>query len=187
MISKRMTKANRRDDLLDKAWELIATRGADSLTLATVAELAGVSKPVAYDHFETRTGILCALYERYYSEHISGLETALPTATTVTQAAETIARAYVECVLESGPVATALSAAMNGAAEMDALKQDCDERYMSLCAKTLTARSGRSPESVALVAFLGAAASVSEHVVSGRLSPDQAIPFLANMLTTSVA
>ncbi|MHC8285601.1 helix-turn-helix domain-containing protein [Pseudomonas sp. XS1P51] len=32
--------------------------GTDALTLATLAERAGVTKPVAYEHFRTRSGLL---------------------------------------------------------------------------------------------------------------------------------
>ncbi|MDT0267243.1 helix-turn-helix domain-containing protein [Streptomyces sp. DSM 44915] len=39
-------------------------RGADGLTLVTLAEEAGVSRPITYDHFGTRPGLLLALYRR---------------------------------------------------------------------------------------------------------------------------
>ena len=59
----RLSRADRRQQLLDVARALIEKEGADAVTLALVAEKAGVSKPMAYDHFETRTGLLLALLE----------------------------------------------------------------------------------------------------------------------------
>jgi len=34
------------------------TEGSEALTLARVGDAAGVSKPVVYDHFTTRHGLL---------------------------------------------------------------------------------------------------------------------------------
>lgn len=186
MSFSRMPRTDRRDSLLDAGWQLIAERGVDTLTLAEVAKLGGVSKPVAYDHFGTRAGLLCALYDRYYSDHISKLKSALGSATTIAAAATLIASAYVDCVIESGPVAAALSGAMNGGAEMDAMKLDCDDRYIALCAATLTDRAGVAPAALAMVGFIGAAASVSQNVVLGRTSRDEAILYLATLLVGSV-
>jgi len=66
---KRLSRQDRRTQLLKIANEIIETDGADALTLAVLAERAGVSKPVAYDHFKTRAGLLQAMLEnvgRYY-------------------------------------------------------------------------------------------------------------------------
>lgn len=39
--------------------------GTDALTLPRLAEAAGVAKPVVYDHFSTRNGLLAALYQDF--------------------------------------------------------------------------------------------------------------------------
>lgn len=186
MNVSRMSRDDRRNHLLDTAWGLMAEAGAEALTLAEVARLAGVSKPIAYDHFGTRTGLLIALYDRYYSDHISSVAIALQADAEVSAAAETIASAYVRCVLETGTVAATLSGAMSGAAELDAMKQDCDDRYLALCKSALEDRAGRPPNPIALVGFLGAAASVAHHVMLGRTTRDDATRFLAALLTSSV-
>ncbi len=41
-----------------------ATKGTDALTLGHVAECAGVSKPIAYEHFGTRAGLLDRALQR---------------------------------------------------------------------------------------------------------------------------
>lgn len=182
MSSHRLPRQERRDALLDAAWRFIAERGADALTLAEVAQLGGVSKPVAYDHFGDRAGLLCALYQRYYTRHIHELEGLLARTDTLEAGARTIAAAYVECELQSGPVAAALSAAMKGAARMEAMKRDCDDRYLDLCRRMLVERGSGAPDQITLVGFLGAAASVSQHVVLGRLRQADAVGFLAGLL-----
>ncbi len=49
------------EQLLDVATSIVRAGGVDTLTLARVAEEAGVSKPIAYSHFGTRSGLLKAL------------------------------------------------------------------------------------------------------------------------------
>lgn len=186
MSNSRLSRVDRRNHLLDIGWQIIGDHGAEALTLSEVARLGGVSKPVAYDHFGTRTGLLCALYDRYYSAHISSVETALISDAGLEAAATTIASSYLSCALESGAVAAALSGAMSGASELEAMKQDCDDRYLALCKGALEDRSGKMSEPIALIGFLGAAASISQHVLLGRTTSDEANRYLTDLLKASV-
>ena len=56
--SGRLSSASRRRQLLAVALSIVREEGADRLTLGHLAQRAGVSKPVAYDHFGTRSGLL---------------------------------------------------------------------------------------------------------------------------------
>lgn len=55
-MTVRLSKQARREQLLEAAVTVVRTRGADGLTLVTLAEAAGVSRPIVYDHFGTRAG-----------------------------------------------------------------------------------------------------------------------------------
>lgn len=61
-VSARLSKAERRHQLLTTARAIVREEGTDRLSLGHLAERAGVSKPVAYDHFGDRSGLLIALY-----------------------------------------------------------------------------------------------------------------------------
>ncbi|WP_244495233.1 TetR/AcrR family transcriptional regulator [Ensifer sp. Root423] len=50
--------------MLNVAMEIVRNQGADELTLGTLAGKAGVSRPIAYEHFSTRAGLLVALFKR---------------------------------------------------------------------------------------------------------------------------
>jgi AcrR family transcriptional regulator len=67
----------RRRQLLDVAWQLVREEGTEGLSLGRLAEQAGVTKPVVYDHFETRTGLLVALYQEYDARQTAMLDSAL--------------------------------------------------------------------------------------------------------------
>ncbi|HAC69990.1 MAG TPA: TetR family transcriptional regulator, partial [Pseudomonas sp.] len=48
--------------MLETARFIAREEGADRLTLGHLAVRAGVSKPVVYEHFGTRSGLLIELY-----------------------------------------------------------------------------------------------------------------------------
>ena len=60
----RLARADRHEDLLDAALDLVASGDVESVSVDTVAERAGVSRSLVYKHFANRTEILTALYER---------------------------------------------------------------------------------------------------------------------------
>lgn len=74
-MSKRMDKEARREQLLSIAVSIIESRGADALTLASVAEEAGVTKPIAYNHFETKENLLKQIYQDIDNRLIESIQT----------------------------------------------------------------------------------------------------------------
>ena len=74
MSSKRLPRDERRRQLLETAAAIVRAEGTDALTLARVAEQAGVTKPVAYEHFETRAGLLVALYRHFDARQTEAVE-----------------------------------------------------------------------------------------------------------------
>jgi len=62
--SGRLARADRREELLDAALELVAGGDVESVSVDAVADRAGVSRSLVYKHFANRTDILTALYER---------------------------------------------------------------------------------------------------------------------------
>ena len=101
---RRLTRDDRQRQLLDVAWTIIRNEGTEALTLGHLAEQAGVTKPVVYDHFVTRAGLLAALYRDYDIRQTALMEEALDKSEpTLKGKAEVIASAYVACVLKQGP------------------------------------------------------------------------------------
>lgn len=60
----RLARADRREELLDAALDLVAAGDVESVSIEAVADRAGVSRSLIYKHFANRTEILTALYER---------------------------------------------------------------------------------------------------------------------------
>jgi AcrR family transcriptional regulator len=64
--ARRLTRAERRDQLLDAAKALVLQRGVDGVTMEGVAAQAGVSKALPYTHFPSSHDLLIALIEREF-------------------------------------------------------------------------------------------------------------------------
>lgn len=60
---RRMTRPERRRHLLGVAESIVAERGAAGLTMERLAQRAGVTKPIVYDHFPNTNGVLGALLD----------------------------------------------------------------------------------------------------------------------------
>jgi len=62
----RLSPANRIDQLLDVAKQMIVSDGLQSFTIESLARLAAVSSPLVYNYFSSRQALLQALLEREY-------------------------------------------------------------------------------------------------------------------------
>ena len=60
----RLTRDERRDALLDAAVELVTSGDVEAVSMETVAERVGVSRPLVYKHFANRSELLAAVYRR---------------------------------------------------------------------------------------------------------------------------
>ncbi|GAB4586984.1 TetR/AcrR family transcriptional regulator [Nocardia sp. IFM 10818] len=62
--AKRLTPAERREQLLDAALNLVVENGFAAVSIAAVAERSDVTRPVVYDLFGSRDEVLSELIER---------------------------------------------------------------------------------------------------------------------------
>lgn len=74
----RVPAQQRRAELLDAALHLVATQGQRAVTMEAVAERAGVTKPVVYGLFASRTELLTALLRREHEQGLGQLMAILP-------------------------------------------------------------------------------------------------------------
>ena len=71
---RRMSSADRREQLLDVTGSLIREHGLNSFTMEALTREAGVSKPLAYKYFASRLELLQALLLREYTRRYEQLE-----------------------------------------------------------------------------------------------------------------
>jgi len=172
---RRLSREARRSQLLETSWRIVRLEGSDALTLARVGEEAGVSKPVVYDHFTTRHGLLAALYEDFDIRQNAIITAAMDAAeNTVTAKAAVIAACYVDCVMTQGREIPDVLSALGGSPELAEVKRkyqiDFIEKFQKWFASFVNEKGIFLPS---LWAMLGAADSISNAVVSGDITREQ--------------
>ncbi|HBS21666.1 MULTISPECIES: TetR/AcrR family transcriptional regulator [Thalassospira] len=173
---KRMAREDRNRQLLDVAWKMIHDDGTEALSLGSLAEQAGVTKPVVYDHFGTRSGLLIALYQDYDRRQTALMDSTLAQSShTLRDKASVIASAYIDCVLSQGREISGVIASLAGSPELEKVKRDYHILFIDKCRDILSPFSptGKIPMP-RLWGFLGAAESLSYAAATGEITADQA-------------
>jgi AcrR family transcriptional regulator len=107
----RLARADRRDALLDAALALIALGDVEAISMDTVAERAGVSRPLVYKHFANRSELLAAVYQRESALLFADLSAAVTAAGTVAEMFRALIRGAIRAESERGAAFAALRAA----------------------------------------------------------------------------
>lgn len=185
MSGKRLPRDQRRLQLLETAAAIVRAEGTDALTLARVAEQAGVTKPIAYEHFETRAGLLVALYRHFDARQGDAARAALESrAHTLEDAVAILAAAYVDCTLDAGREFGAITAALSATEEMDDFRHTQREAYAELYRQALVrftplpAKGGKA----LFLGLIGAADTLANAAAAGRMSRKDAVEALKRIM-----
>ncbi|WP_102782513.1 TetR/AcrR family transcriptional regulator [Thalassospira sp. GB04J01] len=186
---KRLSREDRYRQLVDVAWQMVRGQGTEALSLGSLADQAGVTKPVVYDHFGTRSGLLIALYQDYDMRQSAVLDAALQaSAPTLNDKAWVIASSYVDCVLSQGREISGVISALAGSPELEQVKRDYNLLFLEKCRNILApfCASG-TVSTVSLWGFLGAAEALSYAAATGEITPEQAKNELFDTIVAMVA
>ena len=184
-MSKKLPRPERRAQLLEVASAIVREEGTDALTLGLLADRAGVSKPIAYSHFETRSGLMMALSKIAMDRQLEALAAALKNAP---QEPERIARilssAYLECALTIGPEWHAIDAALRGDATMEAYQRRIRQDHAAFYAAAIQPLSKLDSEVVQrrCVGLIGAMEALSAKVMEGGVLLDVAVDDLVALI-----
>ena len=183
--SRRLSGAERRRQLLDTALTIVREEGADRLTLGQLALRAGVSKPVAYDHFGTRSGLLIELYRWIDTERVNAFRNAM---TTTEQSFEekvgALATAYIHCAADMTDEFHAVGAALAGSEEKAAVRQELLDNSVQMFVAVLKPYSAMSVAELEqrCIGLVGAGEALSAALVRRNLGEVEAIRVLASLI-----
>ncbi|UXY11908.1 TetR/AcrR family transcriptional regulator [Kosakonia sp. ML.JS2a] len=174
-VRQRLTREDRYTQLVEVAWQIIRDEGTEALTLGHLAERAGVTKPVVYDHFTSRSGLLAALYREYDQRQNQKMDDVISrTEATPEKLAAVIATAYIECVLLQGREMPSVLAALAGTPELEKIRREYAVDFTDKC-RTLFAPFCTHPlRDATLWAMLGSAEGLAWAVVQGAVTDVQA-------------
>ncbi|HUR77391.1 MAG TPA: helix-turn-helix domain-containing protein [Acidimicrobiales bacterium] len=115
--TSRLDRDDRRDALLDVAAAIVASDGADEVSMENVAEQAGVSRPLVYKHFANRAELLEALYARESDALHQEISAAVTKARTLEEMFRALVRGSLNAQASRGATFAALRAAGGRSAE----------------------------------------------------------------------
>src|SRR5277367_3930670 len=98
----RLPRHERRRQLLDAALEVFVTRGYHAAAMDEIAERAGVSKPVLYQHFPGKLELYLALLDESVADLVTTVGSALSSTTDNRQRVPATFRAFFDFVGGSG-------------------------------------------------------------------------------------
>lgn len=185
---QRLSREARHAQLIKAAWQIIREEGTEALTLGHLAEQAGVTKPVVYDHFTNRSGLLAALYKEYDARQTAIMDDIIrKTEPVLDKLAAVIATSYIDCVLLQGREMPNVMAALTGTPELEQIRQEYDAIFTEKCRDIFAPFcAGKSLHNAALRAMLGSAEGLSYAAVKGIITEQQAKDELFQVIVSMV-
>jgi AcrR family transcriptional regulator len=182
---KRMTKEQRRSQLLQTALLIVRDEGTEALTLARLAERSGVTKPITYEHFGTRAGLLIALFRNYDDRTTEAVRVALKVGgKTLEDVAVILSATYIDSCLEMGPEVSAIYNALSANEEMKGFRHSWRafliEEFRAAFAPFVKLPKQKSK--TILLGIVGAAETLSEATTAGHVSRTAAITALSHIM-----
>ena len=182
---RRLSHAARRRQLLATALLVVREEGADRLTLGHLAARAGVSKPVAYDHFGTRSGLLIDLYRWIDTERVNAFRDSMATGERSREETVSIlAAAYINCAADTTGEFHAVGAALAGSAEKAAVFQELLDHSVQMFVSVLTPHCGLPLVELQrrCIGLVGAGEALSSALVRRQCSEVEAAAALAALI-----
>ncbi|MGH9297036.1 MAG: TetR/AcrR family transcriptional regulator [Acidimicrobiales bacterium] len=150
-VAGRLTKAERREQLLDAAAQVLLERGVVGVTMEGVAAAAGVSKALPYAHFENADAVLFAVYRRETENLVARVEAAVDRSESGDLQLRRAVAAFFDVVIERGALLAAF-ARSSIPADLDQ-GQRLGHRYVGDLLKRTVGLSGPMRRVVATMAF----------------------------------
>lgn len=133
MVEKRLTKEQRRQQLLQVARLIIRTEGVEALTLGYLAQQAGITKPIAYRHFIDKEGLLIAIYKEFSDKQKQDLSDALAQhAKSLDQTIHFFCSACLKFHIATGPEVGLVVAALSGTDILKNYLMQCQQEFIEI-------------------------------------------------------
>lgn len=186
---RRLSKADRRQQLLTTALDVVRQEGADNLTLGHLAVRAGVSKPVVYDHFGTRSGLLIELYRWIDTERVEAFRLTMEAADKDRdETIASLAEAYIRCAADMTGEFYVIGAALAGSPEKAEVYAELLDQSVAMFVSVLRPFNRLTgPAATRLcVGLVGAGEGLSAAIVRGKLTETDAIATFREIISASV-
>ncbi len=169
----RLSRSARRAQLLEAARDVFAEQCYHAAAMDDIAERAGVSKPVLYQHFPGKLELYRALLTTHAEDLVSRVRTALTGTTDNQERIRAAVSAYFTFVDEEGSsYRLVFGPDLRGEPEAAAVVEDLSARCVALVADAVTTDAGLDPERARLlgVALVGLSEVTAQAWLDQRMS-----------------
>lgn len=190
LATRRLPKSERRLQLLTAALRIVREEGADRLTLGYLASCAGVSKPVAYDHFLTRSGLLIELYRWIDIERVNAFQEAMAGGEhSSADAMVVLASTYIDCAADTTHAFHRVGAALAGSDEKAAVFEELLSHCVQMFVAVLQPHTKLAADDLErrCIGLVGAGEALSAAFLKGRCTKDEAVDTFVRMIDGALA
>ena len=153
--------------------------------MGRLAARAGVSKPVAYDHFGTRSGLLIELYRWIDTERVNAFRDAMTTGErSLEECAEVLATAYIHCAADRTDEFHAVGAALAGSEEKAVVFQELLDNSVQMFVSVLQPHNTLTTAELErrCIGLVGAGEALSAALVRGNFNEAEAAGVFASLI-----
>jgi AcrR family transcriptional regulator len=192
----RLPRQARRKQLLSAAQAVFVAQGYHAAAMDDIAERAGVSKPVLYQHFPSKLELYLALLDQHAEALVARVHEALESTTDNHRRVEASVQAYFDFVDGAGtPGEGAFRLVFESDLRNEPAVRERVERMTSLCveaiARTIAHDTGyREEEAVLLSVALSGLAEVSARWwlgSDGRVPKERAVELLVGLVWRGIS
>lgn len=115
-----MPRAERREQLLNTARDIIRDGGIGALTMSALAEQSGASKPVVYEHFENSEAVAIALLDASFDTTASLAVSRLGAAETIYEYLDIVIDVLFEINARETPLVRSITNGFSSTSEVNA-------------------------------------------------------------------
>ncbi|KID28954.1 TetR/AcrR family transcriptional regulator [Prauserella rugosa] len=149
----RLPRTERRAQLLDAAQQVFAANGYHSAAMDDIAEQAGVSKPVLYQHFPGKLDLYIALLESHVDTLVRAVEEALGSTTDNKQRVHNAVGAFFDFVNgDVGAFRMVFESDLRGEPDVQRAVDRATTATVDAIAKTIMSDAGLDAERARLLA-----------------------------------
>ena len=184
-VRRRLPRVERTRQLIEVAEEVFAERGIAAASMDDIAARAGVTKPILYDHFGSKDGLLAAVIARAGAELGDAVEGAVADANDADEALARGLRAYFSFMEQHRSAWLALlNETATNSAGAGALEQIRRERATFIAALIAAEVPDTDPKRAMTYAqaVIGACERLATAPEGEALSPDELTSYLMDVI-----
>jgi AcrR family transcriptional regulator len=170
----RMTRSARRVQLLDAAREVFGARGYHAAAMDEIAERAGVSKPVLYQHFPGKLDLYRALVQGAADDMVRTVRAAIRSTTDNKARVHATIQAYFDVVsARDGAMRLVFETDTRATPEVAALVDRATSDCIDAVTEAVTTDAGLEPERARLLAvgLVGLSTTAARYWLDAGLQP----------------